>query len=198
MDDSKRLQEDFPGGNAEQIAQQEAIVLENWGILQDRAQERHKQLADAERHFRFMAQARDLLQWSDALVAEMQVETVVRDVAGVEHLRTRHQELSAEISTRDDVFDDVIKSGSTMVGENHFASQDVRKLILLLLLSLIFLHFWNLSQIEAMVTRLEDARKRLRDVWAERKSKLDDTYDQQTFYRDADQLDTLSNSQEVK
>ena len=55
-----------------------------------------------------------------------------------------------------------------------------------------------MSQIEAMVTRLEEARKRLRDVWAERKSKLDDTYDQQTFYRDADQLDTLSNSQEVK
>ena len=125
MDDSKRLQEDFPGGNADQIAQQEKIVLENWNILQDRAQERKKQLADAESHYRFMAQARDLLQWSDALVAEMQVETVVRDVAGVEHLRTRHQELNAEISARDDLFDDVIKSGSGMVAENHFASQDV-------------------------------------------------------------------------
>ena len=53
------------------------------------------------------------------------------------------------------------------------------------------------EQIQAMVTKLEEARKRLRGVWSEKKSKLDDTHDQQTFYRDADQLDALSNSQEV-
>ena len=53
------------------------------------------------------------------------------------------------------------------------------------------------DQIQAMLTKLEEARKRLRGVWSEKKSKLDDTHDQQTFYRDADQLDALSNSQEV-
>ena len=55
MDDSRRLQKELPGGNAEQIAQQEAIVLENWGILQERAQQRKKDLLDAQDHYRFMA-----------------------------------------------------------------------------------------------------------------------------------------------
>ena len=55
IDDSKRLQKEFPGGNAEQIAQQEAIVLENWGILQEKAAQRKKDLLDAQHHYRFMA-----------------------------------------------------------------------------------------------------------------------------------------------
>ena len=55
MDDSKRLQEEFPGGNAEQIAQQEAIVCENWAILQERAGQRKHDLQAAENHYRFMA-----------------------------------------------------------------------------------------------------------------------------------------------
>ena len=70
-------------------------------------------------------QARDLLQWSDGLSAEMQVETVVRDVAAVETLKARHQELNAEICARDDTFANVIQTGSEMVTENHFAAQDV-------------------------------------------------------------------------
>ena len=55
MDDSKRLQQEFPGGNAEQIAQQEAIVCENWAILQERATQRKHDLQAAESHYRFMA-----------------------------------------------------------------------------------------------------------------------------------------------
>ena len=48
-----------------------------------------------------------------------------------------------------------------------------------------------------MVGRLSDTQNRLHVTWADRKAKLDDMYDQQLFYRDADQLDTLSNTQEV-
>ena len=62
MDDSRRLQNEFPGGNAEQIAQQEAIVLENWGILQERAQQRKKDLLDAQDHYRFMASVSNMGQ----------------------------------------------------------------------------------------------------------------------------------------
>ena len=54
------------------------------------------------------------------------MEAVVRDVASVENLKTRHQELNAEICARDDTFSNVIKTGSDMVTENHFAAQDVR------------------------------------------------------------------------
>ena len=73
----------------------------------------------------FFFQARDLQQWSDGLLAEMKVEAVVRDVASVETLKTRHQELNAEIHARDDTFKSVIETGQAMIEKNHFATQDV-------------------------------------------------------------------------
>ena len=44
IDDSTRLQEAYPGGNAEHIAHQQAIVVENWEILQEKAAQRKSDL----------------------------------------------------------------------------------------------------------------------------------------------------------
>ena len=55
MDDSARLQETYPGGNAEQISQQQALVVENWGILQEKASHRREDLQAALEMFRFLA-----------------------------------------------------------------------------------------------------------------------------------------------
>ncbi|KAH3854786.1 hypothetical protein DPMN_097335 [Dreissena polymorpha] len=51
IDDSARLQETYPGENAEQIEHLQATVVENWSILQDRAAQRKDELtAAAELH----------------------------------------------------------------------------------------------------------------------------------------------------
>ena len=55
VDDSARLQEQYPGGNAEQIEQQQALVIENWGILQERAANRSNSLQAALNLYRFLA-----------------------------------------------------------------------------------------------------------------------------------------------
>ena len=55
VDDSARLQETYPGGNAEQISQQQALVVENWGILQEKASHRREDLQAALEMFRFLA-----------------------------------------------------------------------------------------------------------------------------------------------
>ncbi len=55
VDDSARLQETYPGGNAEQISQQQALVVENWGILQEKAAHRREDLQAALEMFRFLA-----------------------------------------------------------------------------------------------------------------------------------------------
>ncbi len=55
VDDSARLQEAYPGGNAEQIEQQQALVVENWGILQERAAQRREDLQAALDLYRFLA-----------------------------------------------------------------------------------------------------------------------------------------------
>lgn len=60
IDDSQRLQEAYPGGNAENIAQQQAVVLENWGILQEKAAQRKDDLQAAQDLYRFLADVRVL------------------------------------------------------------------------------------------------------------------------------------------
>ena len=55
VDDSARLQEQYPGGNAEQIEQQQALVIENWGFLQERAAKRGNDLQAALNLYRFLA-----------------------------------------------------------------------------------------------------------------------------------------------
>ena len=55
IDDSARLQEAYPGGNADQIAQQQAIVVENWEILQESAAHRKEDLQAAMDLYRFLA-----------------------------------------------------------------------------------------------------------------------------------------------
>lgn len=47
IDDSARLQQTYPGENAEQIEHLQATVVENWGILQDRAAQRKEELTNA-------------------------------------------------------------------------------------------------------------------------------------------------------
>ena len=58
VDDSARLQETYPGGNAEQISQQQALVVENWGILQEKTAHRREDLQAALEMFRFLASVR--------------------------------------------------------------------------------------------------------------------------------------------
>ena len=55
VDDSSRLEAAYPGGNAEQISQQRSIVLENWKILQEKAEERKDNLNAAIDLYRFLA-----------------------------------------------------------------------------------------------------------------------------------------------
>jgi spectrin beta len=54
-DDSDRLQAAYPGGNAEQIAQNEEVVQESWDALQQRAQQRKEELKEAGNLYRFLA-----------------------------------------------------------------------------------------------------------------------------------------------
>ena len=70
-------------------------------------------------------QARDLANWSAEMQTEMLTEETVQDVASVDALRKRHQELKAEIDTREETFASVVETGQNMIEDGHFASQDV-------------------------------------------------------------------------
>lgn len=105
----------------------------------------------------------------------MNVAEPANDVVTVDRLRHRHQELHAEMDAREDTFSSVVDAGNDMIGQGHFASADISDTVAMLL----------------------DTREKLHTTWQYQRDHLAEMYDLQVFYRDANQLDTLSNSQEV-
>lgn len=55
IDDAARLIETYPGGNAEHVASQQAIVVDNWEILQEKSAQRKSDLQATMDLFWFMA-----------------------------------------------------------------------------------------------------------------------------------------------
>ena len=55
----------------------------------------------------------------------MTADKPVRDVNSVDLVRTRHEELRAEIETRQDTFNTVIRTGQDMVENEHYAKDEV-------------------------------------------------------------------------
>ena len=47
-------------------------------------------------------------------------------MSGVELLMNQHQNVKAEIDTRDDSFTECFNLGKEMLGKNHYASKEVR------------------------------------------------------------------------
>ena len=74
---------------------------------------------------RFNSSVRDLLSWATEIEREMNAEKAVRDVNSVDMLRARHEELRAEIETRQDTFETVIRTGEDMVQKEHYAKDEV-------------------------------------------------------------------------
>ncbi|KAK3092932.1 hypothetical protein FSP39_009051 [Pinctada imbricata] len=175
IQDSARLQETYPGENAEQIEQLQATVVENWGILQERASQRKDELLATADFHRFSADVRDLMNWANEVEREMKSEKSVRDVHSVEMLRARHEELKAELDTRDDTFTTIAQTGEEMIRNDHYAKEEI----------------------EEKVRTVLETQERLRKTWDEQKKYHDNLYDLHTFLRDAQQLDTISSSQEA-
>lgn len=75
--------------------------------------------------FRFNSDVRDLNSWANEIEREMTSEKPVRDVNSVDLVRTRHEELRAEIETRQDTFDTVIRTGQNMIENEHYAKDEV-------------------------------------------------------------------------
>ncbi|KAJ8309236.1 hypothetical protein KUTeg_014110 [Tegillarca granosa] len=175
IEDSTRLQQTYPGENADQIENLQATVIDNWGVLQDRAAKRKDELMAASDLHRFLADVRDLVSWANELEHEMQAETTVRDVHSVDRLKARHDELKAEIDARDDTFTTVAQTGEAMIQNGHYAKDEIQEKVKLVL----------------------EMRDKLKKTCEDRQKHLNDLYDLHTFLRDAQQLDTISSSQEA-
>lgn len=67
-DDATRLIATYPGGNAEHVASQQAVVADNWDILQEKSAQRKSDLQATMDLFWFMAAVRHSCDSCDILV----------------------------------------------------------------------------------------------------------------------------------
>ncbi|KAK7105089.1 spectrin beta chain, non-erythrocytic 5-like isoform X3 [Littorina saxatilis] len=174
-DDADRLQAAYPGENAEQIGQLQIAVWDDWSDLLDKSENRKTALLDAADLHRFNADAWDLLSWAKEVQREMVADKAVRDVSGADLLRTRHEEIRAEIEARQDRFDSVISTGEILIENKHYASDEIKS---------------KVSEVKAM-------REQLQKTWEDQKNYYDQVFDLQIFQRDAEILNTISTSQEA-
>jgi len=175
IDDAERLRVKYPGGNADHIAHQLSVVVDNWHILEEKSAQRKSDLQATNDLYLFLSEVKNLTGWAEQIHAEMASQEPVRSVSDVTDLQKRHQEIRAEIDARENTFEKVVESGQSMIKNGHFAA----------------------AEIQDRVREVMETRNRLHQDWLTKRTRLEDQLDQQTFLRDAHQLELLSNSQEV-
>ncbi|XP_065309042.1 spectrin beta chain-like isoform X2 [Dermacentor albipictus] len=175
VDDSVRLQAAYPGGNAEHIAEQQQLVVDQWAALQEKVAQRKDQLKESLQLQKFLSMVRDLETWARGLCSELAAKETVRSATGAQTLKSEHDQVMAEIEAREESFSDVLKFGKMMMDEQHYAT----------------------AEIQERLSQLLQARDDLHLAWQHKKVYLDQLLDLHFFLRDAKQLDTLSAQQEV-
>ena len=173
IDDSASLQTRYP--EMKNVAQQQTTLLNSWNNLQDRVSERKTGLLSNNDYHSFLGMLRDLLAWSSGLRRSLITEEKVSDAASAQLLKTEHDNLKAEIETREKTFSEVVALGEAMVTENHAAKTEVKE------------------KIDAVLTE----RQKLHTAWQHKKVYLDQLIDLHFYLRDVKQILTTFTSQEI-
>ena len=175
IDDSASLQSRYPDRNGKHIAGQQQVLLAAWTELQDKVAERKAALVAHNDYHAFLGLVRDLLAWSAGLRRSLITEEKVSDAASAQLLKTEHDNLKAEIETREKMFSEVVSLGEAMVAEEHAARTEVKE------------------KIEAVLTE----RQKLHTAWQHKKVYLDQLIDLHFYLRDVKQILTIFTAQEI-
>ena len=175
IDDSAALQARYPGERAARMLAAQEQVLAAWVELQERAGQRKATLLSSADYHSFQGMVRDLLAWSSGLRRTLITEEKVSDAASAQMLKTEHDNLKAEIETREKTFSEVVSLGEAMVAEGHSAEGEVA------------------ARIEAVLTE----RQKLHTAWQHKKVYLDQLIDVHFYLRDVKQILATSTAQEI-
>ena len=175
VDDSSRLKSIYGGASADDIEHQQATVMENWNILKAKSVLRKRNLEATLKFYWFMSEAKIQLNWMQQVQMEMKDREPVHNVAAVVDLQNRNMEIKSEMVSRDAKLRDIEKSGKDMISAKHIAANDIA----------------------SKMRELNAEQEKLVRNWTKDNEYLHELYGQQTFLRDAHQLQVLSNSQEA-
>lgn len=144
-------------------------------------------------------QVQDYLLWCSQQVGSMSVEESISDVATANLQLAQHQQLWAEIEAREETYQQAVDMGEELQSQDRRNRKEVRrrvievaggkacKRVLVLLL-----------QVLKKLDHLQAERDRLEKQWSQKQSWLEGVLLEQVFYRDVDNMDRISSSQEVQ
>ncbi|KAJ8372952.1 hypothetical protein AAFF_G00272760 [Aldrovandia affinis] len=127
QEDGVRLQKAYAGEKADDIHRHERAVSEAWDALLAAGQARRLLLLDTVEKFRFFSTVRDLMLWMDGVSLQIQAHDSPRDVSSAGLVIAHHQDIKSEIETRAASFTACTDLGSTLIGNKHYARDEIRE-----------------------------------------------------------------------
>ncbi|XP_052001180.1 spectrin beta chain, non-erythrocytic 5 [Xyrauchen texanus] len=159
-----------------ELQEQQQEVVENWEKLRMHMEQREEELRSAKDRYMFLNTAQDYSLWCGQVLSGMKAEESIRDVATCDLQLFQHQQLWAEIVAREETYAQAVAMGQDLL------EQDIS----------------NAREIQEKLKALQEAREKLTDNWQTKQKWLENTYLEQMFYRDAEYMEKITNSQEIQ
>ncbi|XP_030854304.1 spectrin beta chain, non-erythrocytic 1 isoform X1 [Strongylocentrotus purpuratus] len=125
QEEAGRLRAAYAGDKAREIDTREQEVVDAWNNLNSSIKFRCVRLDQTDELFRFLNLVRALMMWMEDILLQIINQDKARDVSGVELLMNGHQNIKAEIDTRDGNFTECFTMGKDMLARDHYASKDI-------------------------------------------------------------------------
>ncbi|XP_074853761.1 spectrin beta chain, non-erythrocytic 5 [Carettochelys insculpta] len=155
-------------------AKQQA-VMENWGSLKSKVEQRRERLEQACKLYQFQAAVRDYFSWTAEMMREMKTEETIRDISTSSLRLTQHQQLLAEIEAREETYKQVAQLGQSLLQEGKMPPKEIQQ------------------KLQALL----EEKDKVYHQWEQKKVWLEKIHREQMFYRDQDHLEKILNSQEI-
>ncbi|XP_049319614.1 spectrin beta chain, non-erythrocytic 5 isoform X1 [Astyanax mexicanus] len=158
------------------MQEQQQEVVESWEKLRMTMEQREEELRLAKQRYLFLNTVQDYFLWCSQVLNGMKAEESIRDVATCDLQLFQHQQLWAEIVAREETYAKAVAMGQQLQ-ENNIP---------------------NASEVEEKLRTLQAEREKLTDNWESKQKWLENTYLEQVFYRDIENMEKITNSQEVQ
>nr|XP_025044105.1 spectrin beta chain, non-erythrocytic 5 [Pelodiscus sinensis] len=162
------------GQVADLQAKQQAIV-ENWGSLKTKVEQRKEHLERACKLYQFQADVWDYFSWTTEMMREMKTKETIRDISNSSLRLTQHQQLLAEIEAREETYNRVAQLGQLLLQDEKISSKEIQQ----------------------KLQALSEEKNNVYHQWEQKKAWLEKIHQEQMFYRDQDHLEKILMSQEI-
>ena len=174
---SEELRQMHPGDTAESVAAEMEELIERFRELWLLAENRSRDLKQAIDFFKFIACIKDVTEWMDETRRSLVVRLAFNDFYSVQQSRQELDNLSFEMTQRDDIFKDLDEMCIQLTSPELDHPQK--------------------KEIIIQTNKVMTERENLFRLWKIKSLVLDTQFECHSFYREVSQLLTLLNSQET-